>query len=101
MSIEIKEIVNWVIVGIIAGGFVGMLVTGKRGGYGWFKNLAMGLVGGLVGGFLFEKLIDLDYGMSGIRITLQDLVAAVLGTLIVLVAAKLFLKRRGGKKPAA
>lgn len=94
MNIEIAEIVNWIVVGVIAGGLVGALLTGKREGYGWFKNLGMGLIGGLVGGFLFIKVIKLDYGMSKVNISLQDLVAAILGTLIVLLLFKLFGKKK-------
>lgn len=94
MNIEIAEIVNWIVVGVIAGGLVGALLTGKREGYGWFRNLGMGLIGGLVGGFLFIKVIKLDYGMSKVNISLQDLVAAILGTLIVLLLFKLFGKKK-------
>ena len=97
MNIEIAEIVNWIIVGVIAGGLVGALLTGKREGYGWFKNLGMGLIGGLVGGFLFIKLIKLDYGMSKVSISLQDLVATILGTLLVLLLFKLFGKKKAKK----
>ena len=35
MSIQISELINWLIVGAIAGGFVGMLLTGRKQGYGW------------------------------------------------------------------
>ncbi len=98
MSIQVSEIINWLIVGGIAGGFVGMILTGRKQGYGWYKNLALGLLGGLIGGILFIKLIDLDFGMSKIRITLQELVAAVLGTLIVWLILKLTKKK---PKPAA
>ena len=94
MSIEISEIVNWLVVGAIAGGFVGMLLTGRKAGYGWFKNLGLGLLGGLVGGILFVKLVNLDYGMSKIQITLQEVVAAVLGTLIVIVLMKLLRRKK-------
>ncbi len=93
MSIQISELINWVIVGAIAGGFVGMLLTGRKQGYGWLKNLALGLVGGLLGGVLFVKLIDLDYGMSEIRVTLQEVVAAILGTLIIWIVLKLIRKK--------
>ena len=99
MEIKVAEIVNWLIVGMIAGGFVGMLLTGKRAGYGWFKNLGMGLAGGLIGVFLFIKLIKLDFGMSDIKITLQDLVAAILGTLIVFLLVKV-IGKKGKQKPA-
>jgi uncharacterized membrane protein YeaQ/YmgE (transglycosylase-associated protein family) len=100
MEIKVAEIVNWIIVGMIAGGFVGMLLTGKREGYGWFKNLGMGLAGGLIGGFLFIKLIKLDFGMSDVKITLQDLVAAILGTLIVFLLVKV-IGKKGKQKPAS
>lgn len=93
MEIAVADIVNWVIVGMIAGGFVGALLTGKKGGYGWFKNLGLGLLGGLIGGFVFVKLIKLDFGMSKVSISLQDIVAAVLGTLLVLLGFKLFGKK--------
>lgn len=98
MSIQISEIINWLIVGAIAGGFVGMLLTGRKQGYGWLKNLTLGLAGGLLGGILFIKLFNLDFGMSEIRITLQEVVAAVLGTLILWVVLKLTKKK---PKPAA
>jgi uncharacterized membrane protein YeaQ/YmgE (transglycosylase-associated protein family) len=96
MEISIPEIISWVIVGSIAGGFVGSLLTGKKAGYGWFKNLGIGLIGGLIGGVLFIKLFKLDFGMSEIKVTLQDLVAAVLGALILLLALKIFGKKKPG-----
>jgi uncharacterized membrane protein YeaQ/YmgE (transglycosylase-associated protein family) len=99
MDIEIAEIVSWLIVGGIAGGFVGMVLTGKKSGYGWFKNLGLGLAGGLVGGVLFVKLINLDFGMSKVVITLQDVVAAVLGTLLVILVIKIFRVRKKKKAP--
>ncbi|MFV1958070.1 MAG: GlsB/YeaQ/YmgE family stress response membrane protein [Planctomycetota bacterium] len=98
MEIDLATIINWLVVGAIAGGFVGMLLTGRKGGYGWFKNLGMGLLGGVIGGFLFVKLLKLDYGLSKIVITLQDVVAAILGTLIVLLVFKLM---KGKGKAAA
>ena len=93
MEIQITEIIRWLIVGGIAGSLVGMILTGRKQGYGWYKNLALGLIGGLIGGVLFIKLIDLDYGMSEIYVTLQDLVAAVLGTLILVLILKLTKKK--------
>ena len=53
---DFANVVTWVIVGAIAGQLVGFLVTGKREGMGWFKNLMLGLAGGFLGGFLFIYL---------------------------------------------
>ncbi|HEY4140798.1 MAG TPA: GlsB/YeaQ/YmgE family stress response membrane protein [Pseudolabrys sp.] len=43
----------WIICGLIAG-WLAHLILGGRGGL--FGNVAVGLIGALVGGFLFEKL---------------------------------------------
>jgi uncharacterized membrane protein YeaQ/YmgE (transglycosylase-associated protein family) len=46
-------ILSWIIVGLIAGWLAKQILGGPGG---LFHNLAVGLVGAIVGGFLFEKL---------------------------------------------
>jgi uncharacterized membrane protein YeaQ/YmgE (transglycosylase-associated protein family) len=46
-------IIAWIIVGLIAG-WLAHTILGGRGGI--FGNLAVGLIGAIFGGFLFEKL---------------------------------------------
>jgi uncharacterized membrane protein YeaQ/YmgE (transglycosylase-associated protein family) len=46
-------IIAWIFIGLIAG-WLATQILGGRGGL--FYNLAVGLVGAIVGGFLFEKL---------------------------------------------
>jgi uncharacterized membrane protein YeaQ/YmgE (transglycosylase-associated protein family) len=46
-------VIVWSVIGLIAGWLATQLL-GRRGGL--FYNLAVGLVGAIVGGFLFEKL---------------------------------------------
>jgi uncharacterized membrane protein YeaQ/YmgE (transglycosylase-associated protein family) len=43
----------WIVIGLIAG-WLAHLILGGRGGI--FHNLAVGLVGAILGGFLFAKL---------------------------------------------
>jgi uncharacterized membrane protein YeaQ/YmgE (transglycosylase-associated protein family) len=43
----------WIIIGLLAG-WLSTKLLGGRGGL--LRNLAVGLVGAIVGGFLFEKL---------------------------------------------
>jgi uncharacterized membrane protein YeaQ/YmgE (transglycosylase-associated protein family) len=45
-------IVSWIILGLIAG-FIGSKIVDKKG-QGFWLNIALGIVGALVGGFLFE-----------------------------------------------
>jgi uncharacterized membrane protein YeaQ/YmgE (transglycosylase-associated protein family) len=46
-------ILSWIIVGLVAGWLAKQILGGPGG---LFHNLAVGLIGALVGGFLFEKL---------------------------------------------
>jgi uncharacterized membrane protein YeaQ/YmgE (transglycosylase-associated protein family) len=46
-------IILWIIVGLVAG-WLATQILGGRGGL--LHNLAIGLIGAIVGGFLFEKL---------------------------------------------
>jgi uncharacterized membrane protein YeaQ/YmgE (transglycosylase-associated protein family) len=46
-------VIVWIVIGLIAG-WLATQILGDRGGL--FYNLAIGLVGAIVGGFLFEKL---------------------------------------------
>jgi uncharacterized membrane protein YeaQ/YmgE (transglycosylase-associated protein family) len=46
-------VIVWSVIGLIAG-WLATQILGGRGGL--FYNLAIGLVGAIVGGFLFEKL---------------------------------------------
>jgi len=46
-------IIAWIFIGLIAG-WLAHVIMGGRGGI--FGNIAVGLVGAIVGGFLFEKL---------------------------------------------
>ena len=48
------SIILWIIIGLVAG-WLANLILGSDGG-GLFYKLAVGLVGAVVGGFLFEKL---------------------------------------------
>ena len=46
-------VIAWIIIGLVAG-WLATQILGGRGGL--LHNLAVGLVGAIVGGFLFEKL---------------------------------------------
>ena len=46
-------VLAWIVIGLIAG-WLAHVILGGRGGI--FGNIAVGLVGAIVGGFLFEKL---------------------------------------------
>ncbi len=85
------EFIVWIIVGLLGGGLAGLVITRNRKGFGVVRNLALGLIGALLGGFLVRAL-GLFPDLDRISISLRDVVAAFLGSLFVLAA--LWLWRR-------
>jgi len=70
---------SWIIVGLLAG-FLGNKIINKSG-EGVLRDTLLGILGALVGGFIFQKL---GYaGVSGIN--LYSILVAVVGAVIVLV----------------
>jgi uncharacterized membrane protein YeaQ/YmgE (transglycosylase-associated protein family) len=85
------EVVVWIVIGLLGGGFAGLVITWNRRGFGLVRNLVLGLIGALVGGYLF-RVLGLFPGLDNFSISLRDVVSAFLGSLLVLAA--LWLWRR-------
>lgn len=73
-------IIGWIVVGLVAGGLAGR-VTGVRGN-GCLTTMAVGVIGGLVGGMLFNAAGDEGIGEFGLR----SLFVAFIGATLLLVA---------------
>lgn len=77
-------IIVWLIIGGFAGTLTGRLVTFKKEGLGRWTNLSVGLIGALIGGGLF-KLFHIDLGLGQFTVSFEDLLAALLGSLLFVV----------------
>ncbi|MEO0339892.1 MAG: GlsB/YeaQ/YmgE family stress response membrane protein [Bacteroidota bacterium] len=74
-----------IIVGAIAGWLAGQIMKGK--GYGFLTNLVLGILGSVVGDYLFRELgINLNIG-NGL---LESIVVAAAGAVVILFVAGLF-----------
>src|SRR5262249_50217075 len=93
---SVDQLVVWIVVGLLGGGLAGALMTWERGGFGLFRNLALGLTGALVGGLLF-RVFGIWPGLDKIAISLRDVVAAVLGSFLVLAGLWLWRKFRSSE----
>jgi len=82
-GITMQEILVWLVVGAIAGSLAATIMTLRRGGFGGVANLVVGLLGALVGGVLFE-VMRLDVGLGAIMIQYDDLAAALVGSMLLL-----------------
>ena len=79
------NVLEWIVVGLIAGWLAGQVMKG--GGYGVVVDIILGILGGLLGGWIFGKL---GIGHSGG--ILGSLIVAFLGA-VILVGISRILKR--------
>jgi uncharacterized membrane protein YeaQ/YmgE (transglycosylase-associated protein family) len=78
-------------VGAIAGWLAGHLVKGE--GFGCLGNIVVGVIGGLLGGFLASQLFNMPDAVNGFNLT--SIVVAFAGAVIVIVVIRLL---RGGSR---
>ena len=93
---SLDQLVVWIIVGLLGGSLAGLLIAWDRKGFGFLRNLAIGLAGALIGGFVF-RLFGLLQGLDKVSISLRDVVSAFAGSLLVLAA--LWLWQRSKRTP--
>ena len=79
----LSQILAWLIAGALVGALTGVVIKRKKTGFGWLKNLGIGLAGAFFGGLIF-RLFGIDLGLSEIAISLEDLVSGFAGALLVL-----------------
>jgi uncharacterized membrane protein YeaQ/YmgE (transglycosylase-associated protein family) len=97
MHITISELIVWLVVGALAGSLTGMVVTRKKGGFGRYINLGIGLVGALIGGIVFD-LFKIDLGLGSLAVTFEDLLSAFIGSLFFLAVLWFIIRSRKKKK---
>jgi uncharacterized membrane protein YeaQ/YmgE (transglycosylase-associated protein family) len=71
-------VISWIILGLIAGWIASKLVN--KTGSGIFMDIALGVVGAIVGGVL-ARLVGI-HGVTGLNI--YSLIIAVIGSVVVL-----------------
>ena len=82
------SIIAWIILGLIAG-FIGSKLVNKSG-EGLVLDIVLGIVGAIVGGFLFSL-----FGAGGVNgLNLYSLLVAVVGAVVVLFVYHAVFNRR-------
>jgi uncharacterized membrane protein YeaQ/YmgE (transglycosylase-associated protein family) len=70
---------EWIVLGLLAG-FIGSKIVNKRG-EGVILDIVLGIVGAIVGGWLFNT-----FGASGVTgLNVYSLLVAVIGSVVLLV----------------
>jgi uncharacterized membrane protein YeaQ/YmgE (transglycosylase-associated protein family) len=83
------SILGWIILGLVSG-FIASKIVNKTG-EGFFLDIILGIVGAVVGGFIFTALGA--RGVTGFNI--YSMFVAIVGAIIVLVIYHAVAGRRG------
>jgi uncharacterized membrane protein YeaQ/YmgE (transglycosylase-associated protein family) len=86
-------IISWLIIGALAGSLTSNIMGRAKRGHSRLSNLGVGLIGALIGGAIFQ-LFNVDLALGQISVSLQDLLAALLGSLLFLGGLRLYKTRK-------
>ena len=82
-----ENIIFWLVVGLIAGALAKMVVPGEGPG-GTIGDIIIGLVGAVIGGWLFEAVIGHSYGGW-----IGSTFVAFIGAVVLLAIARMLTRR--------
>lgn len=82
-----RGLLSWIVLGLIAGWLAGKIARGR--GYGCLTDILLGLIGSVVGGWLFTKLNIVHENTF-----LLSLAAATVGALILVTIVHLLVGDR-------
>ena len=83
-----RGFVSWVLLGLVAGWLAGKIARGR--GYGCLTDILLGLIGSVLGGWIFRKL-EIGAGAGGF---LYSLAAATVGAVVLVVVVHLLTGSR-------
>jgi uncharacterized membrane protein YeaQ/YmgE (transglycosylase-associated protein family) len=78
-------VVWWILIGLLAGWLAGVVTRGR--GFGCLADIVIGLVGAVIGGWVFSRLGISAWGFIG------SLAAATVGAVLLVAVARLFSGR--------
>jgi uncharacterized membrane protein YeaQ/YmgE (transglycosylase-associated protein family) len=77
-----QSVIAWLLIGLIAGWLAGKVSRGR--GFGCLADILIGLIGALLGGWIFTKLGILGGGF------IYSIAAATIGAIVLVAIARLF-----------
>lgn len=82
------SLLAWIVLGLLAG-FIASKIVNKSG-EGVLLDIALGIVGAVIGGFLFQT-----FGMAGVTgVNIYSILVAVIGAIVFLVVYHAIFRRR-------
>ena len=84
-------LIGWIVLGAVAG-WLASLINKTNNQQGWIGNIVLGIVGALVGGFLWNLITGSD---NAIEFSIGSLIIAIIGALIVSYVWTMVTGKRG------
>jgi uncharacterized membrane protein YeaQ/YmgE (transglycosylase-associated protein family) len=81
-GVSSRGFLGWIIIGLLAGWIAGQITRGR--GFGCVVNVVLGLIGAVIGGWIFSKLGIALWGFWG------SLAGATVGAVVLVAIARLF-----------
>jgi uncharacterized membrane protein YeaQ/YmgE (transglycosylase-associated protein family) len=82
LGVSSRGFFAWVIIGLLAGWIAGVITRGR--GFGCLLNVILGLIGAVIGGWIFMRLGIPAWGFWG------SLAAATVGAVVLVAIGRLF-----------
>ena len=82
VEVQAHGFIWWVVIGLVAGWVAGHLTRGR--GFGCIVDIILGLIGAVLGGWIFTRLGIVTFGFFG------SLAAATVGAVLLVSIARLF-----------
>jgi uncharacterized membrane protein YeaQ/YmgE (transglycosylase-associated protein family) len=86
-GVSSRGLISWIVIGLLAGWIAGQITRGR--GFGCIVDIILGLIGAVIGGWIFTRLGILAWGFWG------SLAAATVGAVLLVAIARLFAGHSG------
>lgn len=74
------SIIGWIVIGAVAG-WLASMITGHNARLGWLANVVVGIVGALIGGFVWGLITGAEFIAT---FSLGTLLVAIVGAAVLL-----------------
>jgi uncharacterized membrane protein YeaQ/YmgE (transglycosylase-associated protein family) len=86
IGVSSRGLIGWIVIGLLAGWVAGHLARGR--GFGCIVDVILGLIGAVIGGWIFTRLGISTLGFWG------SLAAATVGAVLLVLIARIFAGSR-------
>ena len=90
-ALTLSGVIWWIVVGLIAGALAGLVMRG--GGYGIVGDIIVGIIGALIGGWIFSRF---GVGTGGL---IGSIIVAFIGACILIAILRLIAGTTRGRAP--